>query len=134
MAYCHEPEGFQRFAEFLHRTLPEVFAADPDLVSPHIVNYFLKTDSDILASWLDWESGPCTKRDVADAQRLVQDVRLLTWVEVQNAVQGVAPPQRFVWEHRCRYTMVRHPNGQILEALPPSGPGALKWLQRFRAR
>ena len=117
-AYCHEPAGLQRFAEFLHRKVPDMFAAD--FVSLHIVDYFLGTDSDVLASWLDWESGPCTKRDVADAKRCVEDVQLLTWVEDQNASQGVAPPQRFV--HRCRYALLRHTSGQILEALRPGGP------------
>ena len=49
---------------------------------------------DTLAQWLDWSNIPRTIQ--SEAQRLVEDARLLHWIGEQNSAQGVAPPPQFV--------------------------------------
>ena len=56
-----------------------------------IEDRFLRTPVDTLAEWLEW-SEDITRGARAEAQRLVEDERLLRWVGDQNSAQGVAPP------------------------------------------
>ena len=96
---------------------------------------FLETPVDTLAQWLDWsEDIPRTVR--TEAQRLVEDARLLRWIGEQNSAQGVAPPPQFVWEKRCALT-IDNKSGQERGAAswrPARSAAAKKWMQRFRQR
>ena len=56
----------------------------------------------------------------------------MKWVEHQNAVQGVAPSQRLVWEFRqSLHTYEVLASGSVV---PHCAPAAVKWMQRFRQR
>ena len=61
---------------------------------------FLDTPVDKLAQWLDW-TGDTPQAELMEAKRIVEDVRLLSWVQSQNSAQGVSPLPQFVWEKRC---------------------------------
>ena len=57
---------------------------------------FLETSVDTFAQWLDWsEDIPRSVR--SEAQRVVEDARLLRWIGVQNSSAIVVPPPHFVW-------------------------------------
>ena len=51
---------------------------------------FLGTPVDTLAQWLDWMVD-WPQAELLEAKRLVEEVRLLSWVHSQNSSQGVAP-------------------------------------------
>ena len=100
-----------------------------------IEDRFLRTPVDTLAEWLEW-SEDITRGARAEAQRLVEDERLLRWVGDQNSAQGVAPPPQFVWEKRCCLAIDCN-SGEERGAAPwrpARSAAAKKWLQRFRQR
>ena len=74
--------------------------------------------------------------ELAEAKRLVEDVRLLSWVSTQNSAQGVAPPPGFVWEKRCALSIENSSkqDRRAWSCRPPGSAAARKWLQRFRRR
>ena len=95
-----------------------------------IENRFLMTSVDTLAQWLDWsEDIPQTVR--TEAQRFVQDARLLRWIEKQNKAQGVAPPPQFVWEKRCALAIdnISGPWRGAASWRPARSAAAKKWMQ-----
>ena len=108
----------------------------------------LKNSKNLLVQWFEelkiyWFSflnhskssgSVVARRDVSYAQKLLEDVRVLEWVEDQNSKQGVAPPQRFVWEHRCSHRLCLDVGWSSQSAQAPNSVGAVKWLQRFRRR
>ena len=95
LAYCHEPLGVRHIAEATLRKHGRVMDEDVSACIREIEERFLHTPLDTLANWLDWSSD--IQRGIrADAQRLVEDTRLLRWVEDQNSSQGVAPPPQLV--------------------------------------
>ena len=106
-----------------------------DTCTREIEDRFLKTPVDVLAQWLDW-SGDVPRGTLAEAQRLVEDARLLSWVGEQNSAQGVAPPPQLVWEKQCALA-IDCSNGEERGAAswrPPRSAAAKKWMQRFRRR
>ena len=134
IAYCHEPAALTRYAEALIRTGRDVFTDDLDSVATQITSMFLATDTYTLSLWLEWEPSSCTKRDICDAQRLMRDANLLGWVESQNATQGLAPSQQFVWEHRCRVGLGRIESTDVSTMQGHTSAAAKKWMKRFRTR
>ena len=86
----------------------------------------------MLATWLDWVCPNISASDTAAAKKLVDEANILKWVEQQNAGQGVAPPQRFVWEFRQNL----HAYDVLVSGnmVPHCASAAVKWMQRFRQR
>ena len=134
IAYCHEPAALTRYAEAIIRTGRDVFSDEVDNVATQITSMFLDTDTYTLALWLDWEPSSCTKRDISDAQRLICDAKVLGWVENQNAMQGLAPSQQFVWEHRCRVRLGGSESTAGSSMQGHTSAAAKKWMKRFRTR
>ena len=100
IAFCHERTAGPTIAEATLRKYARVMDEDVATCTHEIETRFLETPVDTLAQWLDWsEDIPRTVR--TEAQRLVEDARLLRWIGEQNSAQGVAPPPQFVWEKRC---------------------------------
>ena len=135
IAFCHEPNDGHVFAEATLRKYARVFGEDVAKCTAEIEDRFLKTPVDTLAQWLDWsEDMPRGAR--AEAQRLVEEARLLRWVGEQNRGQGVAPPPQFVWEKRCSMAIdCHHGEGRAAGSWRPArSAAAKKWLQRFRRR
>ena len=111
------------------------FGEDVAKCTTEIEDRFLKTPVATLAQWLDWsEDLPRGAR--AEAQRLVEDARLLRWVGEQNSAQGVAPAPQFVWERRCALAIDHDSGHQKCAASwrPARSAAAKKWIQRFRKR
>ena len=96
VAFCHEPTAGPTIAAATLRKYTRAMGEDVDTVTREIETRFLETPVDTLAQWLDWSDIPRTIQ--SEAQRLVEDARLLHWIEEQNSAQGVAPPPQFVWE------------------------------------
>ena len=96
---------------------------------------FLETPVDKLAQWLDW-TGDTPQAELMEAKRIVEDVRLLSWVQSQNSAQGVSPLPQFVWEKRCFLSIEN--SSEFGEKAswhrPHRSAGAKKWVQRFRRR
>ena len=97
--------------------------------------WFLETPVDTLAQWLDW-TGDTVQAELMEAKRFVDEVRLLSWVQSQNCIQGVSPLPQFVWEQRCLLSIENGSeyNGRTSSQRPHRTAGAKKWLQRFRRR
>ena len=97
--------------------------------------WFLETPVDTLAQWLDW-TGDTLHAELMEAKRFVDEVRLLSWVQSQNCIQGVSPLLQFVWEQRCLLSIENGSeyNGRTSSQRPHRTAGAKKWLQRFRRR
>ena len=135
IAFCHEPTAGPTIAEATLRKYARVMNENVATCAHEIENRFLMTSVDTLAQWLDWsEDIPQTVR--TEAQRLVEDARLLRWIEKQNKAQGVAPPPQFVWEKRCALAIDNN-SGQERGAAswrPARSAAAKKWMQRFRLR
>ena len=135
IAFCHEPTAGPTIAEATLRKYARVMDEDVATCTHEIETRFLETPVDTLAQWLDWsEDIPRTVR--TEAQRLVEDARLLRWIGEQNSAQGVAPPPQFVWEKRCALAIDNN-SGQERGAAswrPARSAAAKKWMQRFRQR
>ena len=135
IAFCHEPTAGPTIAAATLRKYSRAMGEDVDACVKEIETRFLETPVDTLAQWLDWsEDIPRTVR--TEAQRLVDDARLLRWIGEQHSGQGVAPPPQFVWEKRCALAIDNH-SGQERGAAswrPARSAAAKKWMQRFRQR
>ena len=134
IAFSHEPTAGPSIAAATLRKYPGAMDEDVDTLTREIETRFLDTPVDTLAQWLDWSDIPRTVE--SDAQRLLEDVRLLHWIGEQNSAQGVPPPPQFVWEKRCALTIDTSSGHQRLAASwrPARSAAAKKWLQRFRKR
>ena len=135
IAFCHEPTAGATLASATLRRFPRCMDGDVDACAHEIEDRFLQTPVAVLAQWLDW-TGDVPSSTLAEAKRLVQDARLVSWVGEQNSAQGVAPPPQFVWEKRCAFA-VDNGLGEGEGAAtwrPAKSPGAKKWMQRFRRR
>ena len=88
---------------------------------------------DKLAQWLDW-TGDTLQAELMEAKRIVEDVRLLSWVRSQNRTQGVSPLPQLVWEKRCFLSIDNssEPDARASSHRPHRRAGAKKWVQRFR--
>ena len=97
IAFCHEPSAGPTIAAATLRKYARAIDKDVDALTREIETRFLETPVDTLAQWLDWSDIPRTIQ--SEAQRFVEDARLLHWIGEQNRAQGVAPPPQFVWEN-----------------------------------
>ena len=134
VAYCHEPTAGPTIAAATLRKYARAIGEDVDALTREIETRFLETPVDTLAQWLDWSDIPRTIQ--SEAQRLVEDARLLHWIGEQNSAQGVAPPPRFVWEKRCALVIDKNsgPRRCSASSSPGRSAAAKKWMQRFRKR
>ena len=134
VAFCHEPTAGPAIAAATLRKYPGAMEEDVETLTRVIETRFLNTSVHTLAEWLDWSEVPRTVE--SDAQRLVEDVRLLHWIGEQNSAQGVSPPPHFVWEKRCSLVIDKHSGRPRCAASwrPGRSAAAKKWLQRFRKR
>ena len=134
IAFCHEPTAGPRIAAATLRKYAEAIDEDAESLRREIETQFLQTPVETLAEWLDWSAIPRTVQ--SEAQRLLEDVRLLHWIGEQNSTQGVSPPPQFVWEQRCAFTIDQSSSRQRSAASwrPARSAAAKKWLQRFRKR
>ena len=107
---------------------------DVDALIREIEARFLEIPLAALAEWLAWSDIPPTVQ--SEAQRLVEDARLLRWIGEQNSEQDVAPPPQFVWEKRCALAIDKSSGHQRCAASwrPFRSAAAKKWMQRFRRR
>ena len=96
---------------------------------------FLDKPVETLAQWLDWELD-APLQEVLEARRLVEEVRLRSWVQTQNNTQGVPLPPQLVWEKRCALSIENNSeiDARASAHRPPRSAAAKKWLQRFRRR
>ena len=135
LAYCHEPGAASAIAEGTLRKYARVLDEDVASCVREIEDRFLRTPVETLAAWLEW-SDDIPRAVLAEAQRLVEDARLLRWVGEQNSAQGVAPPPQFVWEKRCSLAIDCNAGEERGAAAwrPARSAAAKKWLQRFRRR
>ena len=85
IAFCHEPTAGPTIAAATLRKYTGAMDEDVDVLTREIETRFLELPVDTLAQWLDWsEDIPRTVR--TEAQRLVEDARLLRWIGKQNSV------------------------------------------------
>ena len=135
IAFCHDPTAGPSIAAATLRKYARAIEEDVDACAREIETRFLETPVDTLAGWLDWnENIPRPIR--SEAQRLVEDARLLRWIGEQNSAQGVAPAPQFVWERRCALAIDHESGDQKCAASwrPARSAAAKKWIQRFRKR
>ena len=99
IAFCHEPSAGPTIAAAVKRKYAQAVDEDVGALTREIESRFLQTSVETLAQWLDWSDMSGTVR--SEAQRFLEDARLLNWIGEQNSAQGIAPPPQFVWEKRC---------------------------------
>jgi len=135
VAFCHEPAAIERIATALLRKYRTCIDASITDCTEEIEQRFIDTPVDTLALWLDWE-GDVARGELVEAKRLVEEMRLLSWVDAQNSTQGVAPPPQFVWEKRCSLSIENSTDKDRRASAdrPLNSAAAKKWLQRFRRR
>ena len=92
IAFCHEPTAGQTIATATLRKYKQAMDEDVEALALLIESRFLETPVDTLAQWLDW-SDDIPRTIQSEAQRLLEDARLLVWIGEQNNTQGVAPYQ-----------------------------------------
>ena len=134
IAFCHEPNAGPTIAAAVKRKYARAVDEDADALTREIESRFLQTSVETLAQWLDWSDMSGTIQ--SEAQRFLEDARLLNWIGEQNSAQGIAPPPQFVWEKRCALIIDKttlHREGAA-SWRPARSAAAKKWLQRFRKR
>ena len=134
IAFCHEPTAGPTIAAATLRNYSPSVGEDVDVLTRAIEKRFLETPVDTLAQWLDWSDIPRTIQ--SEAQRFVEDARLLHWIGEQNSAQGVAPSTAIRVEKRCALAIDKNSGHQRCAASwrPARSAAAKKWLQRFRKR
>ena len=120
IAFCHEPTAGPTIAEATLRKCPRVMDEEVANFYHKITTRFLETPVDTLAEWLDWSDIPRTIQ--GEAQRLVEEARLLHWIGEQNSAQSVAPPPQFVWEKRCALAIDKNSSSHLPSPPLPSPP------------
>ena len=134
IAFCHEPSAGPTIAAAVKRKYAQAVDEEVGALTRDIESRFLQTSVETLAQWLDWSDMSGTVR--SEAQRFLEDARLLNWIGEQNSAQGIAPPPQFVWEKRCALIIDKttlHREGAA-SWRPARSAAAKKWLQRFRKR
>ena len=84
IAFCHEPTAGATIAAATLRKYPRYMENDLEACTREIEERFLETPVDELCQWLDWTGG-VSHATLAEAQRVVEDTRLLSWVGAQNS-------------------------------------------------
>ena len=135
IAFCHVPTAGEGIATAVLRKYGVCIEMDVAECTLEIEKRFLETPVDKLAQWLDW-TADTPQAELEEARRLVEEVRLLSWVQAQSCTQGVSPPPQFVWEKRCVLSIEdsSKPDARAASHRPPRSAGARKWVQRFRRR
>ena len=136
IAFCHVPTAGEAIATSLLRgKYGECIGMNIAACTFQIEKRFLEMPVDKLALVLDWTTDT-PRGELAEAKRLVEEVRLLSWVTSQNCTQGVSPPPQFVWEKRCFLSIENssEPDSRASSHRPARSAGARKWVQRFRRR
>ena len=135
IAFCHVPTAGEAIATSLLRKYGECIGMNIAACTFQIEKRFLEMAVDKLALVLDWTTDT-PRGELAEAKRLVEEVRLLSWVQSQNCTQGVSPPPQFVWEKRCFLSIENssEPDSRASSHRPARSAGARKWVQRFRRR
>ena len=100
IAFCHIPMAGEAIAQAVLRMYGVCMDVDVAECTLQIEKRFLETPVDKLAQWLDWTGGT-PQAALMEAKRIMEDVRLLSWVQSQNSAQGTSPLPQFVWEKRC---------------------------------
>ena len=90
IAFCHVPTAGPIIAAAILRKYNRAIDENVESWTCEMETRFLETPVDTLVQWLDWNGIPRTM--LSEAQRLVEEARLLHWIEEQNRAQGVAPP------------------------------------------
>ena len=134
LAYTHEPAGLVSFAAHVSRCSGAKRPISVDEACSQITERFLGMQNEVLGDWLDWQCAGMTQTAIKTAQNLVREFGLVSWVNDQNKVQGVAPPQCFVWQRRCVEMKQSEDSDAVRARESASSARALKWMQRFRAR
>ena len=120
IAFCHEPTAGPTIAGAILRKYTRAMDEDVDALTREVETRFLETPVDTLAEWLDWSD---IRRTIqGEAQRLVEEARLLHWIGEQNSAQSVAPPPQFVWEKRCALAIDKNSSSHIPSPPLPSPP------------
>ena len=135
IAFCHVPTTGQAISAAILRKYADCIDMSVDECVMQIERRFLEARVDDLARWLEWIAD-ASPAQLLEAKRLVEDARLLAWVQDQNSKQGISPPPLFVWEKRCALSI---DNSSAADARasahrPPRSAGGKKWVQRFRRR
>ena len=135
ISFCHVPNAGESIATAVTRKYGECIEMDIAECTMEIERRFLETPVNKLAQWLDW-TGFISQGEVMEAKRLVEEIRLLSWVECQNSIQGISPPPPFVWEQRCVLSIQNGsgPDARASSLRPHRSAAAKKWVQRFRYR
>ena len=134
LAYTHDPSGLVTYAEHVSRCGGTTRPITADEACRQITERFLGMPNEVLGDWLDWTCAGMTATAVKTAQNLVREFGLVEWVKHQNKVQGVAPPQCFVWQRRCAEMNKVEDCDAVRPREAASSARAVKWMQRFRAR
>ena len=100
IAFCHVPTAGQALSAAILRKYADCIDMSVDECVMEIERRFLEARVDDLAQWLEW-TADASPAELLEAKRLVEDARLLAWVQDQNSKQGISPPPLFVWEKRC---------------------------------
>ena len=96
IAFCHEPAAGPVIAAATLRKYTEAIDEEVDALTRDIETRFLETPVNTLAQWLEWSDMPRPVQ--CQAQRLVEETRLLQWIGQQNSAQGDAPAPQFLAE------------------------------------
>ena len=132
VAFAHDAEGLPRYLEYVRRVFPGLFEETEEVLATRIGDMYLATTPDEIARWLNWQCSHLLKSEIDTAKRLVEEARVLRWVEAQNADKGVAPPGRFVWNE---FKQIRAEcTTEAVDQRPHTDWAAKKWLWRFRRR
>ena len=100
ITFCHAPTTGEAIATSLLRKYEECIGMNIAACTFQIEKRFLEMPVDKLALVLDWTTDT-PRGELAESKRLVEEVRLLSWVTSQNCTQGVSPPPQFVCDKRC---------------------------------
>ena len=135
IAFCHDPAAGSSIATAIMRKYRDWVALNVADCAAELESRFRDRPVETLAQWLDWE-GVAPLQEMLEAKRLVEEVRLLSWVQTQNNTQGASPPPQFVWEKLCALSIEDNSeiDARASAHRPPRSAAAKKRRQCFRRR
>ena len=138
VAFTHEPQRSQEIAWYLTHRFAPLFGNSVKDVLRELEQRWLALPMSTTLKWLDWNADMgLSPRFVRKAQRMLDDLRVVQWIETQNRDRGLCPPPARILHYRkfTERTGLSNPCMSASMGMSTSHKENNRgWVLRFRSR